>query len=536
MPPINQSSRARRHKVATTAVAVIASLAFSSTQPVVAATLTQIGADGYVNTDSQHATQVEPDSFAFGSTIIAAAQTGRFFDGGSSNINFSTSTDGGNTWVSGALPGITKHNLAAPGPYDRVSDPAVAYDPKRNVWMISSLPLLQSGTAVNGAGVVTSRSTDGGLTWSTPVLVTGSNLGNVDKNWIACDTTSSSPFYGNCYTEWDDNGDGNRIYMSTSIDGGVTWGPRLKTANNATGLGGQPLVQPNGTVIVPIDNANETRLLAFRSTDGGASWTSTVNVATIIKHTVAGGLRTGPLPSAEIDGSGKVYVVWQDCRFRSSCRANDIVLTTSTDGVNWSAVTRIPIDATNSQVDHFIPGIAVDRATLGGGARIALGYYYYPVRNCTFATCQLNVGYVSSNNGGATWTVAQQLAGPMTLAWLPNTSQGRMVGDYKSTSFVSGGAALPVFAVAKPNSGVVFNQAIYTSLGLTAARNPVEVPMVDEPSYEFEPVPGTLEPGAQVFVSGGVPVNADNQSSDAGAATARGPDRAAVSETPLTSR
>jgi len=24
-----------------------------------------------------------------------------------------------------------------------------------------------------------------------------------DKNWTVCDNTSSSPFYGNCYTEWD---------------------------------------------------------------------------------------------------------------------------------------------------------------------------------------------------------------------------------------------------------------------------------------------------------------------------------------------
>ncbi len=66
--------------------------------------------------------------------------------------------------------------------------------------------------------------------------------------------------------------------MSTSTDGGLTWGPRLKTANNATGIGGQPVVQPNGTVIVPIANANETALLAFNSTNGGATWSATTTI------------------------------------------------------------------------------------------------------------------------------------------------------------------------------------------------------------------------------------------------------------------
>ena len=54
----------------------------------------------------------------------------------------------------------------------------------------------------------------------------------------------------------------------------LTWGEGKKTANNATGIGGQPLVQPNGSVIVPIDNFNQTALLAFQSIDGGAAWSS----------------------------------------------------------------------------------------------------------------------------------------------------------------------------------------------------------------------------------------------------------------------
>jgi len=36
-----------------------------------------------------------------------------------------------------------------------------------------------------------------------------------------------------------------------------------------------------------------------------------------------------------------------------------------------------------------------------------------------------------------------------SLSWLPNTTQGRMVGDYISTSY-AGGTAHPLFAVANP--------------------------------------------------------------------------------------
>ncbi len=412
---------------------------------------------------------MEPDSFAFGNTIVSAVQVGRTFDGGAANIGWSTSTNGGASWTSGFLPGIT---TVAGGLFARVSDPSVAYDAKHNVWLIVSLPLSAS---VNGAAVVASRSTNGGTTWGNPVAVAVAGSGNagsdLDKTWVACDNTPASPFYGRCYAEWDDFGAGNRIKMSTSADGGVTWGPARETTNSASGLGGQPVVQPNGTVVVPINNIVQTAILSFRSTDGGASWGATTTVSGVLSQIVAGSLRTSPLPSAEIDRAGKVYVSWQDCRFRSGCAANDIVMSSSSDGLSWSPVARIPIDPTTSVADHFIPGLAVDPSTSGSTARLGLAYYYYPNRSCTTSTCQLDVGFTSSADGGQTWTSPVQLAGPMTLGSLAATSQGPMVGDYISTSFVSG-TARPFFVSANPPSGGVFDEALYTSATSppTAAR------------------------------------------------------------------
>jgi hypothetical protein len=442
------------------AVLTIAALLVLAAGPALAnVPLTPVSSDPYTNASSQHRTEVEPDTFAFGQTIVSAFQVGRFFDGGGSAIGFATSTNGGATWTTGFLPGITKFERN--GRYDRASDPAVAYDRRHNVWMISSLALLEAG-GVHGAAVVTSRSTDGGLTWGSNPVTTAT--GNLDKNWIVCDTTTTSPFYGNCYTQFDDTAAGNRMKMTTSSDGGLTWGPVRNTGDAASGLGGQPVVRPNGTVLVPFQSSSG-QIRSFRSIDGGNSWRATVVVSAIQSHTVAGGLRTSPLPSAEVDSAGTVYVVWQDCRFRSGCAANDIVMSKSTSETTWGPVTRVPIDPTSSIVDHFIPGIGVDRFTAGSTARIGLTYYFYPNRSCSAATCQLSVGFISSTNGGTSWSAPTQLAGPMTLSWLANTSQGRMVGDYISTSVLERGNAFPVIAVASAPTGTTFNEAMWVPTG-----------------------------------------------------------------------
>jgi hypothetical protein len=113
------------------------------------------------------------------------------------------------------------------------------------------------------------------------------------------------------------------------------------------------------------------------------------------------------------------------------------VFSTSTDGVAWSDTARIPIDPVTSRLDHFIPGLAVDPTTSGSSAHLALTYYFYPTAACGGA-CWLEVGYISSPDGGAHWSAATQLAGPMALSQIALTSQGPMVGNYISTSFSGG--------------------------------------------------------------------------------------------------
>ena len=447
-----------------TLIALTAAMLFTLTSTALAfaspggITLLQLSSDPYTNNTSQHQTEVEPDSFSFGSTIVSAFQVGRFYNGGSSNIGWATSTDSGKSWTNGFLPGTTVYATPA-GSYARISDPAVAYDAAHHTWIISSLAI-SSNIA---PAVLVSLSTDGGMTWSTPLSVVNAAKTNFDKDWIACDNTSTSKFYGHCYVEWDVSSSSQLIEMSTSTNGGLVWSPPQATASQTDGIGGQPLVQPNGTVIVPISNPPFTQLLSFVSTDGGASWSSTVVAAQTPFYTEEAKIRTG-FQSAAMDGSGKVYVVWSGCSFESSCTANDLIMSTTTDGTDWSTPQLIPVDPVGSGVDHIIPALAVDATTSGSSAHLALTYYYFPNASCSTNTCQLNVGYVSSTDGGKTWSAKTQLAGPMMLTWLANTTSGFMVGDYVGASIVHG-LAFPIIAVATPPAKQTLNEAIYTVAG-----------------------------------------------------------------------
>src|ERR1700693_5855221 len=262
------------------------------------AQLVQISGDTLTNTDSVHRTEVEPDTFAWGNTSVSAFHVARrpgSIGWGSGNVAYATSTDGGVTWKHGLLPGLTVNYQN--GTYGAAADPSVAYDAKHGEWLISTLPLVGlSGGSQYIGDVAVSRSSDG-LTWGNPINIDKTHLD--DKNWTVCDNTTTSPYYGNCYTEWDQAYGSGDVLMSVSSDGGQTWGPGLASADHAGGLGGEPVVQPNGTVIVPFEGGG---IDVFSSTNGGGSWGRSQAIASINSHFDAGGIRNPNLPSVGIDG------------------------------------------------------------------------------------------------------------------------------------------------------------------------------------------------------------------------------------------
>ena len=71
--------------------AVALGLLFVATVSAGSVVPTPISNDPYTDGGNahQHKTQVEPDSFAFGNTVVGVSQSGRWYDGGgSSNIVF----------------------------------------------------------------------------------------------------------------------------------------------------------------------------------------------------------------------------------------------------------------------------------------------------------------------------------------------------------------------------------------------------------------------------------------------------------------
>src|ERR1700691_5996177 len=262
--------------------------------------LVKISTDNLTNTDSDHKTEVEPDSFAWGNTIVSAFHVARrpgSIGWGRGDGGFSTSTDGGKTWKYGDLPGLTVNYKG--GTFGAAADPSVAYDAKHAVWMISTLPLVGLSSSSSKIGDVAVSISSNGMTWGNPIMIDSTGLD--DKNWSVCDNTTTSPYYGNCYTEWDQAFGSGDVLMSVSSNGGQTWSAGQSSSDHAAGLGGEPVVQPNGTVIVPFEGGG---IDVFSSTNGGKSWGKSQAISSITSHAVAGGLRNPNLPSASIDGAG----------------------------------------------------------------------------------------------------------------------------------------------------------------------------------------------------------------------------------------
>lgn len=434
----------------------------------------QISTDPFTNTTSQHQTEVEPSTFSHGSTVVTLFQSGRFATlGGSSGILWATSLDGGQTWQVGQLPDMTVYTGSTT--YARASNAVVVYDQAHNVWLASVLVAKTTFEGSSGSsGIVISRSSDG-LTWSNPILVAASGPHDYyDKDWIVCDSYPTSPYYGRCYEQWDNANSANQIMMSYSKDGGLNWSKAASpTSQSFLAIGGQPAVQPNGHVIVPIYGYDKTTgaegIYSYRSIDGGATWTDLEEISpSTYSGTADPFYRGGSLPSARTDAAGKVYLVWAGCYFEADCLADesgnttdDIVMTTTTDGLTWTPLQRIPLDPIGSDVEHLTAGLTVDSNTAGHSAHLAVVYYYWAnAGSCDATDCQAYVGIATSTNGGTTWSPRQTLAGPTTPDWWAITESGYMTGDYM-TAAISNNRAVAVVPVATAPTGTILHQAMY---------------------------------------------------------------------------
>jgi hypothetical protein len=420
----------------------------------------RLSRDPYRGGGAQHETEVEPDNFAHGKTIVTAFQVGRFIDSGAANIGFATSHDAGATWTTGLLPRLSIFSVP-PGPLSRVSDPTVAYDRFHRTWLIGAVGLAGDATVLT-----VSRSRDG-VIWGAPVTAAKRDEGDYDKEWLTCDNWPKSPFRGRCYLSYMDF-ENQGVMTRSSLDGGRTWSGQVgwllppELRNIANGV--QPVVRPDGTVVIPFEMSGSrlSQMAAIRSLDGGATFLPALPIAPLFANDVDG-LRAPPLPSVAIDGDGTTYLAWTDCHYVAECQSNGIVVSKSRDGINWSLPARVPTGGRGTFVNHFLPGLAA----IGTGRHVRLAVAYYSATaptGCNY-NCQSSIkAWLSrSDNGGRTWRASQQLTTEIVLSgWLADTGLGRMLGDYISTTWADG-RPFPVFPLASAPVRGGFREAVFVT-------------------------------------------------------------------------
>jgi hypothetical protein len=199
----------------------------------------RIHRDRFTNPESQHESEAEPDSLTVGRTTVALFQVGRNRSGGAAAIGWATTRDGGLSWREGVLTGLTAQTQP-PGPSARASDPVLAYDAVRGVWLAHALALSEGETRLT-----VHRSADG-VSWSGPtdVAVARSDRLAYDKNWITCDNGPASPYRGRCYVAYTLVGEPDAVALQRSDDGGRTWSAPVTRRLTVTGV--IPVVQPSG--------------------------------------------------------------------------------------------------------------------------------------------------------------------------------------------------------------------------------------------------------------------------------------------------
>lgn len=265
-------------------------------------------------------------------------------------IGYGWTHDGGQTWQSSRV------NFPSLPATQSTGDPTVASDSLGNVYLGI---LAYNGTA---DGILVAKSTDGGVTFGTPVRL--DTFG--DKEYLAVDLRNDT-----VYCVWENNGSGGNqgIFFSKSTNHGATFTPRHQISTNPGGTnnGATPSVGPNGEIYVVWSDFGST-IWFQRSLDGGTTWLPS---DVVIRSDVVpppsplnGNFRNPPIPSSACDTSngpyrGRNYAVWADARNGDP----DIFLAWSdTGGTTWSAPVRVNDDVVGNHADQFFPWVHVDAA------------------------------------------------------------------------------------------------------------------------------------------------------------------------------
>ncbi len=414
-----------------------------------ATTFTKVAQDTVTGT-AQHLSVADNVQAQWGNTIVSVFQMARAsLCSCGLNTGWATSKDGGATWSSGSMPGLTASSPSPAAAFARVTDASVTYDARHGEWLSVGAVYDETG---NQQAAVVNRSDDG-TAWGKGIVAVQGNGATLkpDKTWVACNNFPG-PNYGHCYLTYSNVGSGQALGVAVSVDGGLTWSAPL--------VGGAmydsaPIVQPNGQLVIlgttgsigtDLNPNGSLRVARLADSGGVLSWTSQPTsvpsaTADVRTHRPAP-MRALSKPSVAVDRTtGRIFVAYHGCQFRAGCSQNDVVLTHSDDGVSFSPLRQLAIDPPGANYDHFDAGIGIDPNTTGAGARLGIVFFYALDATCTIG-CAVHTGLTTSSDGGTNWsTLTTVSSAPTNSSWLVTASQGKYLTDYNSVVFPSAGPA-----------------------------------------------------------------------------------------------
>ena len=304
------------------------------------------------------------------------------------------------------------------------------------------------GKIASSWGQNVAYSTDQGLNWVDVVSgpAPGAGLDLLDKNHLWIDNSPSSPYEGNLYNAWTSFLNGNpanrEIQLVRSTDHGLTWStPQvISTGVNAGDLNHGVNLQtgPDGKVyafwsIYDSWPSDETAIGMAVSNDGGATFEPAVRIIGNIRGIRNSGtlknMRVNSFPVAAVDISlsnyhGNIYVVWANIGVPGVNTGTDIdiyLLRSEDGGSTWSSPIRINQDTPGLGKNHFLPWITCDPVT--GNVSVI----FYDDRNTGSTQCEAWMAY--SNDGGDTWSDLKVSDVAFTPAPIPGLAFGYF-GDY----------------------------------------------------------------------------------------------------------
>ena len=352
---------------------------------------------------------------------------------------FYASGDGGATWTRTCLPVIS-------GGFG-LGDPVVGYDLSGTAYAGG----IQFGTP--GQVIVVSASTNNGTSWTAPVVAATPTIsgGSTDKDWLAIDVTATSP-HANCLyisnTQFDSSGFKSQISVSHSCDHGKTWTtvPVDPVQSSVIDQFSDLAIGKDGTVYVswqrcpptgPTGDCGGTKssMVISKSTDGGATWSKPVTMATMNLAPDSCGAYYGCLPNTServsnipaigIDNStganaGHLYVVY----YNWTGTQLQVLVSHSTNGTTWSA--GVPVAPASDTHDQFFPWLSV-------AANGIVGVTWLDRRNDP-ANLKYDAYATGSTNGGASFVTNLRLTSVMSNP-LNDGFGGFFMGDYSGNTW-----------------------------------------------------------------------------------------------------